>query len=211
MINFENNTYKKTYKKTYPIIDDSWLVNTNLFITPKVGIVVYGSLCKHLGELSESVEKEVYEGPVLKISLNGCNKIKKNLARILDYKNGTRINTVVKIFKKNLTLDEIKNIILLREGNINYISYYERTTNRLHNIPDHLSEPSIIDNLKLKMYKTSLKLELDYLFFITYPPRIKDPLLYITSNQSTIYDTKNYLKKCDSKTLSNLEKKILSL
>ncbi len=215
MINFQNNTYKETYKETYkntyPIINDSWLVNTNLFIPSKVGIVVYGSLCKHLGELSESVEKEVYDGPILKISLNGCNKIKKNLTRILDYKNGTRISTIVKIFKKNLTLDEIKNIILLREGNINYISYYDRTVDRLHNIPDHLSEPSIIDNLKLKMYKTSLKLELDYLFFITYPPRIKDPLVYVTNNKSTICDTKNYLKKCDSKTLSNLEKKILSL
>jgi hypothetical protein len=211
MLNFENDTYKNTYKNTYPITTDSWRVNTNLFIPSKVGIVVYGSLCKHLGELSESVEKEVYDGPVLKISLNGCNKIKKNLARILDYENGIRINTIVKIFKKNLTLDEIKDIILLREGNINYISYYDKTDDRLHNIPYHLSEPSIIENLKLKMYKTSLKLELDYLFFITYPPRIKDPLLYIINNKSTIRDTKNYLKKCDSKTLNNLEKKILSL
>jgi len=207
MIDFQNNTYKNTY----PIINDSWLVNTNLFIVPKVGIVVYGSLCKHLGELSEYVEKEIYEGPVLKISLNGCNKIKKNLARILDYKNGIRMDTVVKIFKNKLTLDEIKNIILLREGNINYISYYNRTTDRLHNIPNHLSESSIIDNLKLKMHKTSLKLDLDYLFFITYPPKIKDPLIYIINNKSIINDTQNYLKKCDSKTLNNLEKKILSL
>jgi hypothetical protein len=196
------------YKNTYPINDESWKQNS-LYTSLKVGIVVYGSLCKHLGELSYYVEKEVYAGPILKISLNGCNKIKKNLARILDYKNGTRINTVVKIFKNSLTLDEIKNIILLREGNINYISYYEKITNRLHNIPEHLLESSIIDNLKLKMYKTSVKLNLDYLFFITYPPRIEDPLSYVLKNNSILEDTKNYLKKCDSETYTNIEKKIL--
>ena len=204
------NTYRNTYRNTYPINDETWEHN-DLYISPRVGIIVYGSLCKHLGELSFSVEREVYDGPILKISLNGCNKIKKNLARVLDYKNGTRINTIVKIFKKSLTLDEIKNIILLREGNKKYISYYDSKTDSLHNVPQHLLESCIIDSLKFKMFKTSLKLNLDYLFFITYPPRINDPLSYIIKqkNSSILEDTKNYLKKCDSSTYSNLEKKIL--
>jgi len=199
------------YKNIYPISNDMWNINDNIFKkkNDKVGIIVYGSLCKHLGELSSSVEKELYDGPILNISLNGCNKIKKNLTRILDYENGVPTNTVIKILKKNLTLDEIKNIILLREGKKDYISYYEFTTNTLHNIPNHLNQN--IDDLKLKISKTCSKLGLDYLFFITYPPRIEDPILYVSKNYSILDDTKSYLKKCDSKTYSHLEKKILSL
>jgi len=174
----------------------------------KIGIVIYGSLYGNEGILSHYLCSKYYEGPKLKISFNGCNPFKQNLTRVLDYKNGEYMKTYIKIFDNSLGIEQVKRYIALREGNINYVTYYKFKTNELINVPEHISiyKKKIKNDLNL----ISNKIKLDYLFIITFPPKVENINNYIIQTDNILDNSKNYLSMCCKKTLSNIEKNILN-
>ena len=180
----------------------------SLLESQKIGIVIYGSLFRNEGILSHYLCDKYYEGPKLKISFNGCNPFKQNLTRVLDYKNGEYMKTYIKIFDNTLGLEQVKRYIALREGNINYVTYYKYKTNELINVPDHITIYK--KEIKKELNQICKKIKLDYLFIITYPPKIENINNYIKQTDNILDNSKNYLSMCCKKTLSNVEKNILN-
>lgn len=180
----------------------------NLLLSPqKIGIIIYGSLYHNEGELTNYLKNTYLLGPKLKISIYGCNPFKLNLTRIIDYKNGEYIQTYIKLFDESLGIEQIKRYIALREGNINYITLYKYKTNELINVPIHLLDYK--NKIRSELKKVSKINKLDYIFFVTYPPRINNPIKYIKKSEDILENTKKYLNKCDKNTLSKIETDIL--
>jgi hypothetical protein len=181
----------------------------NLLLNPqRIGIIIYGSLYHHEGQLTDYLQNSYINGPKLKISTMGCNPFKLNLTRVIDYKNGEYMQTYIKLFDESLGIEQIKRYIALREGNINYITFYKFNTNELINVPVHLLEYR--SKIKSELKKVSKKNNLDYIFFVTYPAKIEYPTKYLKkSSEDVLINTKKYLKKCNKYTLSKLESDIL--
>jgi hypothetical protein len=181
----------------------------NLLLNPqRIGIIIYGSLYHHEGQLKDYLQKSYINGPKLKISFLGCNPFKLNLTRVIDYKNGEYMQTYVKLFDESLGIEQIKRYIALREGNINYITFYKFNTNELINVPIHLLDYK--NKIRSELKKVSKENKLDYIFFVTYPAKIEYPTKYLKkSSEDVLINTKKYLKKCNKDTLSKLESDIL--
>lgn len=182
-----------------------YLIN-NLINPQKIGIVIYGSLYHYPGILKHYLKKGCINGPKLKISICGCNPFKLNLTRVIDYKNGTDTDTIIRLFDESLGIEQIKRYIALREGNINYVTLYNNKNQELINLPEHLLDNKNIIIQKLK--DVSDKNNIDYLFLTTYPAKIENIDEYLNENYK-IKRTKDYLKKCDQKTITNIEKQII--
>lgn len=174
----------------------------------KIGLVIYGSLYKNEGVLSNCLLNDIYDGPKLKISFRGCNPFKENLTRVLDYEKGDYIKTKIKIFDSQYGLEQIKRYIALREGNINYVTLYKSKNDEIINLPIHLYDykNNIINDLK----PICKKLKLDYLFFITYPSKVDDTINYVKKSNKKLKESKKYLCMCDLKTLTSDEKHIFN-
>jgi len=175
--------------------------------TNKIGIIIYGSLFKNEGILSQYLDYKYYDGPKLKISFTGCNIINQNLTRVIDYKNGKYTKTFIKIFNEILSIEQIIRYVTLREGNINYVTYYKSITDEIINLPGHLLE--FTDLIKNDIKLICEKLKLDYLIFITYPSKITNIIKYVNKSDNILNNSKKYLNMCCEKSLSSLEKKIL--
>jgi hypothetical protein len=214
----ENIDYKQytPIKVDYPAFIDNSKYNQissdiNIF-SSRIGVLMYGSLCKYPGILDDHLESsEFHDGPYLKINLTGYNRFNNNLTRVVDYENedSKLIKTSIRIFKKNIGVEQAKRYIVLREGNINYLVHYGRKNDIMINFPEHLNKYEL--EIKSKMRDFANKLDLDYIFFQAYPPKIKNVIKYLKDNSDSIKNTQKYIKKCDQLTLLDIENKILEM
>lgn len=215
----ENNDYKQytPIKIDYPAFIDTNEYNNQKYydvniLSVRIGLLMYGSLCKYPGILDDHLEgSEFHDGPYLKINLTGYNKFKNNLTRVVDYENedSKLIKTSIRIFKKNVGLEQAKRYIVLREGDINYLVHYRRENDIMINLPEHLEKYK--KEIKSKLREYANKLNLDYIFFQAYPKKIKNVIKYLKDNPACIKNTQRYIKKCDQQTLLDKEKKILEI
>ena len=214
----ENIDYKQytPIKVDYPAFIDNSKYNQissdiNIF-SSRIGVLMYGSLCKYPGILDDHLESsEFHDGPYLKINLTGYNRFNNNLTRVVDYENedSKLIKTSIRIFKKNIGVEQAKRYIVLREGNINYLVHYGRKNDIMINFPEHLNKYEL--EIKSKIRDCANKLDLDYIFFQAYPPKIKNVIKYLKDNSDSIKNTQKYIKKCDQLTLLDIENKILEM
>ena len=215
----KNIDYKqyKPIKIDYPAFIDNNDYNNQLsddvnILSVRIGLLMYGSLCKYPGILDDHLESsEFYDGPYLKINLTGYNRFNNNLTRVVDYENedSKLIKTSIRIFKKNIGVEQAKRYIVLREGNINYLIHYGRKNDIMINFPEHLDKYKKDIQSKIREYAN--KLNLDYIFFQAYPPKIKNVIKYLKDNPESIKKTQRYIKKCDQLTLLDVENKILEM
>jgi len=177
----------------------------------RIGLLIYGSLCKYRGILENHLDREFKQGPELKINISGFNRFNNNLTRVIDYENkdAQLIRTTICRFKKTIGVEQAKRYIVLREGNINYLVHYGKKNDILINFPEHLNKYK--KEIKSKLREYALKLNLDYVFFQAYPAQIKDIRLYLKDSPDIIKNTKKYIKKCDQLTLLNIEREIINI
>jgi hypothetical protein len=190
-----------------PNYNYSFIPSSNNEYQNKIGLIVYGSLYNNLGILKSHVDEKLYDGPKFKINLSGCNRFNNNLTRVIDYNNGVLMKTNVRIFNKDIGLEQARRYIALREGNINYLILYSYKTDMLVNIPNYLYEYQ--EDIKSKLKETSKRLKLDYLFMQAYPVKIKNIIKFLEENKNFIENTKRYILKCDPLSIINVEKYIL--
>ena len=211
-----HNIIYKPIKIDYPAFIDSTEYNghvehTTYVSSSRIGLLIYGSLCKYLGILENHLEREFNSGPELNINLSGYNRFNNNLTRVIDYENkdAQLIRTTICRFKKTIGVEQAKRYIVLREGNINYLVHYGKKNDIMINFPEHLNKYE--KEIKSKIRDYAIKLNLDYIFFQAYPPQIKNIRLYVKDNPDIIKNTKKYIKKCDQLTLLDIERKMLDI
>jgi hypothetical protein len=172
----------------------------------KIGLIVYGSLYNKLGVLKSNLIDKVYDGAKFHINLSGCNRFNNNLTRVIDYKNGVLMKTNVRIFNKEIGLEQAKRYIALREGNINYLILYSYKSDMFINFPNHLYEYR--EDMKSKLKETAKRLKLDYLFMQAYPVKITNIIKFLENNKNFRENTKKYILKCNPSTILDVEKYI---